>query len=485
MRGWNVFARFAARAAVLCMICQGGGRAWAGPEVPGEPANGVAPNGMPLHGMPVADPCRAGECAPRAATYGHYQPQWREWPPERRPDRFFPQSISAEPIPAPAGTEPPQLPREKVTPSKPSLPPLPTLPTEIPPTLPGLNGKPPLENPIRMDDRPPLIPQEPQRPLPLEPLPPLPGQRLPGEMPGPAPSPLLPGESPARPSLPLEPSPKPSDFPPLPMEPVQKPPAAPALPLEPASPFREELPGGDVLPGLPGPKPPTKSGPASKPAAAPSRPPEAPLPAPNPKPAGADGTRTLRPQAPGAAENVPLPVEPWAEPKPWRPTPADQAAPQASDRPRMRAAPWGPPADPAVYLPDRQPVLPAASLAPAAAPAPNWPVALDGYCPVTLAETEQWTAGDPRLGVEHQGRTYLMAGEAQRQRFLANPNRYAPVLGGADPVLAADAKSDVPGRTEHCVVYDGRLYMFSSAAMLARFHQNPKKYSAAAARGAY
>ena len=111
------------------------------------------------------------------------------------------------------------------------------------------------------------------------------------------------------------------------------------------------------------------------------------------------------------------------------------------------------------------------------------PLGLDGYCPVRLAETEQWVVGDPRWAVSYQGCTYQTSGPDLQRRFLANPSRYAPVVSGQDPVLALDEKCSVPGQTEFCVVYDGRLYMFSSAGTLARFHQNPKRYSALVVKG--
>jgi len=74
----------------------------------------------------------------------------------------------------------------------------------------------------------------------------------------------------------------------------------------------------------------------------------------------------------------------------------------------------------------------------------------------------------------------LLSGLEQQQRFMSNPDRYTPVLSGADPVLTIDEDERVEGRTRFCVIYDGRLYMFSSAATLARFHQNPRRYAQAA-----
>ena len=104
------------------------------------------------------------------------------------------------------------------------------------------------------------------------------------------------------------------------------------------------------------------------------------------------------------------------------------------------------------------------------------PVALDGYCPVELGDGERWLPGDPRWPVVYQGFTYLFHGPAQRQRFLANPQRYVPAYSAHDPVLLVDGNRRIPGQTDYCVIYDGQLYMFSSAATLARFKEGPQRY---------
>ncbi|HPP53074.1 MAG TPA: thioredoxin domain-containing protein, partial [Thermoguttaceae bacterium] len=58
------------------------------------------------------------------------------------------------------------------------------------------------------------------------------------------------------------------------------------------------------------------------------------------------------------------------------------------------------------------------------------PLGLEGYCPVELVEKRRWVLGTHPWGVIHQGRTYMCAGPEEQKRFLANPDRYAPVLSG-------------------------------------------------------
>lgn len=107
------------------------------------------------------------------------------------------------------------------------------------------------------------------------------------------------------------------------------------------------------------------------------------------------------------------------------------------------------------------------------------PLALDGFCPVRLAEQEKWVKGDARWGARHDGRTYLFAGPEEQQKFLASPEQYAPALSGNDIVLAVEQKQMVPGHREHGVWYHGKVYLFSDEASCQRFNAAPDQYVAA------
>ncbi len=108
------------------------------------------------------------------------------------------------------------------------------------------------------------------------------------------------------------------------------------------------------------------------------------------------------------------------------------------------------------------------------------PLALDGYCPVTLCLKKRWTIGDVRYGAVHRGRTYLFAGPQEQQEFLANPDRYSPVLKGHDPVLALDEHRLVPGERRYGLFCGGRIYLFSGEQTLQTFARNPQRYMAEA-----
>ena len=102
---------------------------------------------------------------------------------------------------------------------------------------------------------------------------------------------------------------------------------------------------------------------------------------------------------------------------------------------------------------------------------------MDAFCPVTLNHDKKWVPGDRRWGVEHQGRVYLFSNEMAKKKFLANPNFYAPVLAGNDPILMIEQRTTTQGRREHGVFYRDRVYMFSSEVTLEKFSANPAQYA--------
>ncbi|MCE9548624.1 MAG: DUF255 domain-containing protein [Planctomycetia bacterium] len=169
------------------------------------------------------------------------------------------------------------------------------------------------------------------------------------------------------------------------------------------------------------------------------------------------GDRPGNPNMPGAP---PQQVAPPAS-QPWAP---NQVAPVSAVT-DFRSAAATMPGPPAGQQPSR-------GLTPGA----DAPLALEGFCPVELAEHEKWVRGDVRFGAVHRGRTYLFSGADQQRRFLANPDFYGPAMSGLDPVLAAESGQSVPGHRGHGLFYGKRIYLFSSEATLAQFCRDPRRY---------
>lgn len=102
---------------------------------------------------------------------------------------------------------------------------------------------------------------------------------------------------------------------------------------------------------------------------------------------------------------------------------------------------------------------------------------LDGYCPVALISNGKWTKGDPKFGIIHRGRLYLFASEAEKQTFWQDPDRFAPILSGNDPVEFAESGRIVQGSRKHGVFYRNQIFLFTSEDSLQRFWGSPKRYA--------
>jgi YHS domain-containing protein len=103
-------------------------------------------------------------------------------------------------------------------------------------------------------------------------------------------------------------------------------------------------------------------------------------------------------------------------------------------------------------------------------------LALDGFCAVRLADKNVWVQGDRRWGAFHRGHTYLFAGPEEQKQFLANPDKYTPVLSGIDIVLVVDRGATVAGSRAYGGTYANRLYLFASLESLKRFNANKDYY---------
>ncbi|NIR49145.1 YHS domain-containing protein [candidate division KSB1 bacterium] len=86
-------------------------------------------------------------------------------------------------------------------------------------------------------------------------------------------------------------------------------------------------------------------------------------------------------------------------------------------------------------------------------------IALRGYSPVSYFEKGGAERGKKEYMVDYRGIKYYFASEAQRQKFLKNPEKYEPAFGG----WCAFGMS-VEGRfridPEKFKIVNGRLYVF-------------------------
>lgn len=104
-------------------------------------------------------------------------------------------------------------------------------------------------------------------------------------------------------------------------------------------------------------------------------------------------------------------------------------------------------------------------------------VGLDGYCPVTLWRTREWSKGKTTFGADFQGVRFYFASLADRDDFIAEPTRYAPQLLGCDPVALWETERAIAGTAKYAAFFDGELYLFNAVANRDRFKQSPPQFT--------
>jgi len=129
--------------------------------------------------------------------------------------------------------------------------------------------------------------------------------------------------------------------------------------------------------------------------------------------------------------------------------------------------------------------MPSATATPAEVPATGQatpPLALEGFCAVSIHEDYQWTEGKPEFGVIHLGRLYLFADQDKLQKFMDNPEPYTPVMNEIDVVRFFEERKIVPGKRDYGVKdpVHGRMFFFADQAARDHFENQFERYTDAA-----
>lgn len=132
------------------------------------------------------------------------------------------------------------------------------------------------------------------------------------------------------------------------------------------------------------------------------------------------------------------------------------------------------------------PTAPTPPKAPAAAASAvaSHPIALEGYCPVSLLDHDKWVEGNPQHGVVHLGQLYLFANAESAKKFLADPEPYTPVLNGIDVVRFFEEKRIVAGKRDFGArdPEHNRMFFFADEAAMIHFEEQHTRYTEAAIR---
>lgn len=120
---------------------------------------------------------------------------------------------------------------------------------------------------------------------------------------------------------------------------------------------------------------------------------------------------------------------------------------------------------------------PSAPIRPTSYAAEEALVLLDGYCPVTMVEQNAWTRGSSEFTSKFGNGIYYFVSEAEKEKFLRNPQFYALVSDGFDIVLLTDQKQKTQGTRRFGIRYADLNFVFATEESREQFRKNPDFYA--------
>lgn len=104
-------------------------------------------------------------------------------------------------------------------------------------------------------------------------------------------------------------------------------------------------------------------------------------------------------------------------------------------------------------------------------------LALEGFCPVELVESDNWVRGDGRICHVEQGIVFVFSSIEAKNKFVQNPAKYKPARFGCDVVQWEKNKTTTLGVREFGIRFREKTYLFSSRENLELFFNNPLRYA--------
>ena len=102
---------------------------------------------------------------------------------------------------------------------------------------------------------------------------------------------------------------------------------------------------------------------------------------------------------------------------------------------------------------------------------------LKGFCPVSLRDDRELVDAKPEYQFTYRKQKFHFSSAKAREKFEANPIRYAPAAYGADVVALTRDKDVIEGTLEYAAWYKGRLYLLGSQANYDAFLADPVQYA--------
>lgn len=102
---------------------------------------------------------------------------------------------------------------------------------------------------------------------------------------------------------------------------------------------------------------------------------------------------------------------------------------------------------------------------------------LKGFCPVTLHDERELIDAKAEYSAVHRSQKFHFASAEARDKFEADPVKYAPAAYGADVVALFSDRDVVEGTLDHAAWFKGRLYLFGTQENYEIFIDNPAKFA--------
>lgn len=102
--------------------------------------------------------------------------------------------------------------------------------------------------------------------------------------------------------------------------------------------------------------------------------------------------------------------------------------------------------------------------------------AVDGYCVVTLLESDVWVKGESSIHSDFRGDRYQFLSEEEKVAFDKSPEAFAPMLNGNDPVIAIDLNKRTLGSRAFGLRYKSRTFFFADNENLKKFSESAERY---------
>jgi len=101
------------------------------------------------------------------------------------------------------------------------------------------------------------------------------------------------------------------------------------------------------------------------------------------------------------------------------------------------------------------------------------PPAFHGSCLVSAVEDREIVPGTSKFQVTYRGQLLYFRSQDHKQKFLAQPANYWPMLDGQCPITLLNEQENMIGELQYAAVFRKRIWLFSSKDTMQEFFEDP------------